>query len=369
MANIKTKMCGMTFPNPIWTAAGPASADANLLNQAAEGGAGALVTKTISVKKARVPIPNIHSVFSGTLMNAELWSEMDYLKFIHDELTQIKDKSKKIIVSVGYSPEDLMVLGKELNRARIADAVEFSIHYIEKDAENLKRTAAALKDNLDIPVLAKLSPSIQDLESVIQVLDPLVDGFVAINSVGPALDFDIETGKPFLGSSDGRGWISGGAILPIGLHFVAQISELTTKPIIGVGGIRSAKDVIKYIMAGASAVQICSLAILKGQKIYGEIADQLSDWMDIHDYPNVDSLKNTLDRSASKTPFYLKQGPQLHPKLIDERCTHCMKCERSCLHRAIHFDGNDFTLDKSRCVSCGLCASICPTSAIILESI
>ncbi len=368
MANTNTTICGLTFPNPIWTAAGPASADANMLNQAADGGAGALVTKTISVQPAHVPIPNIHSPFSGTLMNAELWSEMDYRKFIYDELPQVKDKSKKIIVSVGYSPEDLIVLGKELKQTKVADAVEFSIHYIEKDAENLKRTAAALKDNLDIPIFAKLSPAIQDLPTVIHALDTLVDGFVAINSVGPALDFDIETGTPYLGSAGGRGWLSGGAILPIGLHFVAQLAELTDKPIIGVGGIQRFEDVIKYMMAGASTVQICSLAILKGQHIYGKIADQLSDWMDAHDYPDIESLKNKYNRSDNKRRFFLKEGAQLYPKLNFQRCNLCLKCEKSCLHQAIKFYQQEFKLNKAHCVSCGLCASLCPRGALILES-
>ncbi|UCE07120.1 MAG: hypothetical protein JSW07_03530, partial [bacterium] len=88
MANIRTKICGLEFPNPIWTAAGPTSADAEMLRQAAAGGAGGLVTKTISVHPARVPIPNISSPFSGSLLNAELWSEIDYRNFIDKEMPQ-----------------------------------------------------------------------------------------------------------------------------------------------------------------------------------------------------------------------------------------------------------------------------------------
>ncbi|HEX9971685.1 MAG TPA: diguanylate cyclase, partial [bacterium] len=276
MANLKTTICGIELPNPICTAAGPASANAEILRHAAEGGAGGLVTKTISVESARVPIPNISSPIAGSLLNAELWSEMDYRVFIDKELPQIKSLGIPVIVSVGYSLNDLEILGKALEKSGLVDAIEFSIHYIGKDIDNLKRTASALKDQVSVPVFAKLSPSISDLKTVIQALDEIVDGYVAINSVGPALDFSIETMQPYLGSQDGRGWLAGRAILPIGLHFVASIYSLSQKPVIGIGGISSAQDIVKYLMAGASAVQICSLAILKGQQVYGELAQQLS---------------------------------------------------------------------------------------------
>jgi dihydroorotate dehydrogenase len=235
VANLRTKICGIEFPNPIWTAAGPTSASAELLRQAAEGGAGGLVTKTISVRPARVPIPNICSPFSGSLLNAELWSELDYRIFIDQVLPQIKALGLPVIVSVGYSADDLKILGAALEQSGLADVVEFSIHYIDKDIFNLQRTAAAIKDQVSVPVLAKLSPSIGDMEAVVRALDATVDGYVAINSVGPALDFDIETRLPVLGSEDGRGWLSGRAILPIGLHFVAALYSLTAKPVIGVG--------------------------------------------------------------------------------------------------------------------------------------
>ncbi|MBN1836788.1 MAG: hypothetical protein JW820_13115, partial [Spirochaetales bacterium] len=216
MAELQTTVCGIGFPNPIWTAAGPGGADGEMLLRAARGGAGGLVAKTISLRPAEVPTPNIISPFAGSLLNAELWSELSYRQFIDRELPMARQAGMPIVASVGYSAEDLALLGAELEKAAVADAVEFSIHYVGKDPQTLASLARALKGTVSIPVLAKLSPAVTDLETTIRTLEAEVDGFVAVNSVGPALDFDPESGRPFLGSPDGRGWLSGSAILPVG---------------------------------------------------------------------------------------------------------------------------------------------------------
>jgi len=366
MADLKTSVCGIEFPNPVWTAAGPGGADAPMLLRAARGGAGGLVAKTISVKGARVPTPNIVSPFSGSLLNAELWSEHDYRRFIDRELPRLRETGVPVIASVGYSAEELALLGRELESAGAADAVEFSIHYVGKDPENLKRLAGALKENLTVPVLAKLSPGISDLEAAIHVLEDIVDGFVAINSVGPALDFDIETRRPRLGSGDGRGWLSGAAILPVALHYVEAISSMTNKPVIGVGGVRRVEDVVKHLMAGASAVQVCSLAVLKGQEVYGKLAAELSAWLDDHGFGDVGRIIGLFRRERPDPARVPETG---FPQIDYDLCNLCLLCERSCIHQAIHFDDKEFHLDKTRCVRCGLCCSLCPKVALSLGSL
>jgi dihydroorotate dehydrogenase subfamily 1 len=363
MADLKTTICGIEFPNPVWTAAGPGGADAPMLLRAARGGAGGLVAKTISRKGAQVPTPNIISPFSGSLLNAELWSEHDHRRFIDRELPQLRDTGVPVIASVGYSAEDLDFLGRELEAAGVADAVEFSIHYVGKDPENLKRLAGALKQNLTIPVLAKLSPGISDLEGAIRILEGIVDGFVAINSVGPALDFDIETRQPRLGSFDGRGWLSGAAILPVALHYVEAISSMTNKPVIGAGGVRRVEDVVKHLMAGASAVQVCSLAVLKGQEVYGKLASELSEWLDGHGF---DSVGQIIGLFAKERPDPAQVREPGFPRIDYQLCNLCLLCERSCIHQAIHFEDKEFHLDKTRCVRCGLCCSVCPKDALSL---
>ncbi len=367
MADLTFDILGIHFPNPVWTAAGPGGASADKLLEAARGGAGALVAKTISVQPARVPVPNISSPVPGSLLNAELWSEMDYHRFLEEEFPRARLAGLPLIASVGYSPEDLSFLGEKLNEKNLVDAVEFSIHYVGKDISNLVRTAEALRKKYDGPVLAKFSPAVTDIVSTVKELEPLVDGFVAINSIGPALDFNIYTLDPSLGSADGRGWLSGRAILPIGLHFVATIAMTTDKPVIGVGGIRDVEDVIKYIMAGASAVQVCSLAVLRGQQVYGQLAEKVSAWLDKNGYRSLSEIRGAfLDRKVT-TVHYFQQGPQLYPDIIYENCRYCDICVKGCMHRAIHFEDKVYILNRNRCVSCGLCRSLCPWDALLMK--
>jgi dihydroorotate dehydrogenase (NAD+) catalytic subunit len=366
MADLNTEFCGIKFSNPVFTAAGPTSATYDLLLKARDGGAGGLVTKTISVTPAHVPIPNISNFTPNSLLNAELWSEVDYKKSIQEELSRVKQLGLPVIASVGYSPEDLEVLGKELRGSGLIDAVEFSIHYVDKNADNLRRTAASLKNNIDVPVFAKFSPAVSDLPLAIKMLDDIVDGYVAINSVGPALDFDIKTRKPFLGSADGRGWLSGRAILPIGLHFVASIYSLSNKPIMGVGGIRTAEDIVKYLMAGASAVQVCSASILKGQSIYGKLAKDLNKWMDENNYPDIKSLVGLFHQKEQREKYFLYEGKQILPTVDYQLCDKCGACVKICVHEALAIK-EVLELDKSKCVRCGLCTQVCPKTALEMK--
>ncbi len=113
---------------------------------------------------------------------------------------------------------------------------------------------ARVKAVANVPVFAKLSPNITDITAIAKAAEQGgADGFTAINTlIGMAVDWRAR--KPVLGKTIGG--LSGPAIRPVALRMVYQISQVTDLPIIGVGGIATADDVLQFLAAGASAVQV-----------------------------------------------------------------------------------------------------------------
>lgn len=299
MATLDQKINGVAFSNPVLTAAGPNVGTLERMIAAIEGGAGGIVTKTVSVKPAKDPRPTISRTPLHGLYNCETWSERTYEDFL-PEYREIKDRKVPLIVSIGYSPEDMAFLGRVLMEDINPDIIEFSTHYTGKSLDPLLEVARALKKEVTCPVWMKISPQTPEVETLAREASPYVDGFVAINSLGPVLDFDIERVSPLLGSSYGQGWMSGPAILPIALRMVYQISRAQSKPVIGVGGIRQGSDAIKFLMAGASLVQICTAALTEGPSIYGKVAREIREWMDSHNFENLQQLRGLYMKRVEK---------------------------------------------------------------------
>ncbi|MHA2462507.1 MAG: diguanylate cyclase [Candidatus Thorarchaeota archaeon] len=339
MANLKTEVAGLKFRNPVLTAAGPTSRDGMTLLNAAAGGVGGLVAKTVSVRPADVPKPNMAAIGSGRaksrrgILNAELWSELPFERWIETEYAIALRSGLPLIASVGYTPEEVTELAPRIEKQGV-NAIEFSTHYVGGHVE----IAKALKDVVSIPVFAKLSPKV-DVAKVAKSLDSHVDGFVGINTYGPCLRIDIETGKPLLGSEAGEGWMSGAALKPIALRCVADIVQSVKRPVIAVGGVTDGLDAIEFLMVGASAVQVCTAAILEGQTVYGKIANEIDNWLDSHGYDSVEDVRGKALKHIRKSPDFV------YPPVVDmELCTLCGLCPKSCVYDAITVKKDEGTL-------------------------
>jgi len=330
-----------------------------LLNAAA-GGAGGLVAKTVSVKPAEVPHPNMAAVGSGRVgsqrgvLNAELWSETPLDQWIEREYPIALSAGLPLIASIGYTPEEVSEIGPKVEAAGVK-AIEFSTHYVGGH----EKIAQALRKSVKIPIFAKISPRV-DVASVAKSLEPYVDGIVAINTYGPCLRIDIERGRPFLGSENGSGWLSGAALKPMAMRCVADIASVTKKPVVAVGGVMSGEDAIEFFMAGASAVQVCTAAILEGPTVYGRIAREIEEWLDAHGKDSVEDIRGAALKHMTSPEM---QSP---PEVDMERCTLCGLCVKSCVYNAIIVDKAEHTLsiDVERCARCGLCVSTCPYRAL-----
>ncbi len=302
MADLSSRVNGVFFPNPVLTAAGPNVGTAARLRDAVAGEAGGIVTKTVSVVPAKDPRPTIRKASFGGLLNCETWAETpveDYL----EAYREVKEAGVPLIASIGYTPEDVRTLGRLLEKEVRPDIIEFSTHYTGKSLDPLLDVARALREAVTVPIWMKISPNTPEIEELAVRAAEFVDGFVAINSFGPALDFDIDTAKPPLGSSYGQGWLSGPPIRPIALRIVYQIASVQPKPVIGVGGISTGKDALQFLMAGASLVQICSAAIQHGPETYGKVAREIGEWMDTAGFAAIGDLrglymKNVMSRNT-----------------------------------------------------------------------
>ena len=366
--NISVRFLNHIFLNPVIPAAGPNVGSGEKVRRAAEGGAGGLLTKTISRTAAPVPHPNMVCFGKDNLLNTELWSEHSPEVWFEREydiaLTAARKHQLPLIASVGYTPQDIAALGPRLEQIGV-DIIEFSIHYL--DAKRLIQTAQTLRNAVSIPIIAKLSPSTGDLGEIARLLDPYVDGFACINSFGPTLMIDIEHESALLGSKYGYGWLSGPSLKPLAVRSVFEVALVTNKPIIGVGGVTRGEDVIEFLMAGASLVGVCTAAILKGPDVYGKIAAETAQWLEAHGYQDIAEIKG----------IYLKKYRQGQPVVtaiektvwVDEiRCKACSQCEKVCQFDALHALPKQVAhVDVESCTACGLCVSVCPFGALELR--
>jgi dihydroorotate dehydrogenase subfamily 1 len=360
MADLSVKLFDFTLKNPVMPAAGPPIKDAKMAKKAKEGGAGAIVTKTISTKAAEVPRPNMAQTRGG-FMNTELWSEEGPEHWLKNEYPKIKELGLPVIVGLGYSAEQIKELVQKTEA--YADAFELSTHYLGSDTSPVVETIKAAKKATDKPVMVKLSPQIDIPKFAKAAEEAGADGLVLINSFGPTLDFDIESGRPLMGSEDGYGWLSGEAIFPLALRAVFQAVKTVDIPVLAVGGISTGADAVKMIMAGAQAVQTCTAAILKGPQIYGKIAGEIDEYLEEHGYQNLDEIRGLAQKAAPEAANYETRVP----KIKRNNCTGCRLCITSCVYDANYLDNqNKIVIDAEKCAGCGLCVSRCNFDALAL---
>ena len=358
MADISVELFDMKFDNPVMPAAGPTGKDSEAAFAARDGGAGAIVTKTISVKAAEVPRPNMAETKSG-FMNSELWSEMPPEKWFDDEYPEIVKTNLPIIVGLGYKKDEIKELSQKVEK--YADALELSTHYLGDDPTPVIESVKAAKSVVDIPVMVKLSPQV-DIPTFAKAAEEAgADGIVLINSFGPTLDIDINTGIPVMGSDNGFGWLSGKAIFPLALRCVFQAVNAVDIPVIAVGGISNGEDAVKMIMAGAEAVQVCTEAIINGSKVYGKIANQIEDYLDEKGYESLDEIRGMAQENAPDTANY----ETIAPTVNRDACTGCNLCVSSCVYNAIKLDKENIAvINEDKCAGCGLCVTRCNFDAL-----
>jgi dihydropyrimidine dehydrogenase (NAD+) subunit PreA len=229
----------------------------------------------------------------------------------------------------------------------------------------MPRIMSALKKAVKIPVIAK---ALYHPSFVEQVAKPLEDaGADAIICAGfvRSTDIDIEHARPSFTAQTGDVEITGAHQKPVALTLIAEAARAGIKvPLIGAGGISSARDVIAYIMLGASCVQLITAAMFKGLSIFKRIDKDIKNWLNANGYKSLDDIRGiALEKWGD---LELKALEKISIDIDVTRCTGCRICERYCYETssgAITVT-DTASIDKDKCQRCSFCALLCPEQAI-----
>lgn len=265
--------------NPIMLASGPLGRNAASLIKYGQF-AGGLVSKSVTWLPCKGnPRPRVTRVGEWGLINWEGLPNPGYEAFCHELSAAKAVCTVPIIASIGpaESVEQLQAIAVALEEAG-AYALEldfkWATHIEDNTLQRITKGVRSVKEAVTIPVIAKLSPYMGDIvENALAVEEAGADAITAINSVYPAMRIDVRRQRPALAS--GCGGLSGRPILPIAVAMIYQIYEAVKVPILGSGGVISGEDALQMIMAGAQAVQICTVAILEGPRAFRRINDEL----------------------------------------------------------------------------------------------
>jgi dihydroorotate dehydrogenase (NAD+) catalytic subunit len=297
LVDISISLKSLQLQNPTILASGIMDEDAGSMSRILQSGAAAVVTKSIGLNsKKGHPNPTFVELDHGLLNAMGLPNPgIDHFK---DELNQINKNEKKIIGSIfGSNEHEFKELAIKMEQCGV-DAIELNVSCphakgygleIGQDPELIQKITNIVSKYVKIPVFVKLSPNVDDIGLLAKAAEKgNASGIVAINTV-KAMAIDIEIAKPILANKIGG--YSGKAIKPIGIRNVFEIYQNVSIPIIGVGGIMSGADVIEYIMAGATAVEIGSGVYYRGVDIFDKINQELINWMEYHSYHNLNELR------------------------------------------------------------------------------
>jgi len=275
----------ITLRNPTMLASGILGISQRIFERLYDENIGGIVTKSISVEPMKgYPNPTIIPLSGGSYLNAVGLSNPGVNAF-SEELSQ--NKNIPIFISlVGSSEKDFAKMIKVFDSLNIIGyEINLSCPHVSKmgmevgdDPEAVSKIVSTVRKNTKKPISVKVGVGSVD---VIQLARTAIDAganiITAINTLR-AMSIDVETMMPIL--SNRIGGLSGTAIKPIGIRCVYEISKNLKVPVIGCGGISTWQDVVEYMLAGASAVQIGSVLGSAGPGIFNNITKDLKKYIE-----------------------------------------------------------------------------------------
>ena len=380
--------CGIHCENPFFLASSAVCTNYEMVAKAFEAGWAGVFYKTICMQEIKEVSPRFdamhnnatHGDFYG-FRNMEQLSDNPVEKDFYDLHRLKTDYPTKVVIAsiMGQTEEEWIALAKMAEEAG-CDAVELNFSCpqmkhegmgsdVGQNPELVRDFTACVKDNVNIPVIPKMTPNITHIaEPAEACIKAGADAISAINTIkSVTMDADAEVaGQRTISGYSGR------AVRPIALRHILELAQMPIKTeLSGIGGIETWRDALEFIQLGCNNVQVCTAVMQYGYRIIDDLILGLQRYMAKR---GISHLQDIVGEQLTKflKPDHLDRDTIIYPKFDKQLCVGCGRCEMSCNdggHQALVFDHDTRQprLVGTKCVGCHLCRIVCPTGAIGLS--
>ena len=302
MADLRVNIGALALKNPVMTASGTFGYGLEFEDFIDLGGLGGIIVKGTTLKpREGNDYPRMAETASGMLNCVGLQNKgVEY--FCEHIYPQIKDIDTNMIVNVsGSSPEDYAECAARIDALEKIPAIELNISCPNvKDGgmafgvtcQGASSVVKAVRQAYHKTLIVKLSPNVTDIAEIARSVEAEGADSVSLINTLMGMAIDIERRKKVL--SIGTGGLSGPAVKPVALRMVYQVAKAVKIPVVGLGGISTAKDAIEFLMAGATAIEIGTANFLD-PAVTIKVRDGINDWLDQHGCKDVHEIIGCLE--------------------------------------------------------------------------
>ena len=302
MMDLSVQIGSLTLPNPLLAASGCFGYGLEYEHIVDLSSLGGVVSKGLFLTERQGhPPPRIVETPSG-MINAIGLQGIGVHRFVSEKLPRLRELGARNFINVcGTTIDEYVEVTKVLSQHEGVAAIELNI-----SCPNIKEggiqfgcsltgtynVVNAVKKATHLPVIPKLTPNVTDVASFARAAEDAGADAVSLVNTFLALAIDVETRRPRI--TNVLGGLSGPAIRPIAVRMVWECYQLVKIPIIGMGGIADARDVVEFMLAGATAVQI-GTANFVDPFVWSKVTDGLHDYMSRHDVTRLRDLIGRFD--------------------------------------------------------------------------
>ncbi|KPN13534.1 dihydroorotate dehydrogenase [Bacillus australimaris] len=292
---LNVELPGLSLKNPIIPASGCFGFGrefASLYDLSLLGGI--MIKATTLEPRFGNPTPRVAETGAG-MLNAIGLQNPGLKGVLENELPWLEQFDTPIIANVaGSQVDDYVEVAKQISQAKNVHALELNISCpnvktggiaFGTDPHMAASLTKAVKEVSSVPVYVKLSPNVANIVEIAQAIESAgADGLTMINTL-IGMRLDLKTGKPILANKTGG--LSGPAVKPVAVRMVHEVSQAVSIPIIGMGGVQNAEDVLEFLLAGASAVAV-GTANFVNPFICPEIIEELPKVLAAYGYSSIE---------------------------------------------------------------------------------